>query len=425
MKTPLNGPNAMSRIRVFLIATCLLAVTPRLFGDIILVSRLSDAEAAACGHPGCQRPPPQSQTGFLPANLCNTASGGNHCPAIVPCDCSGTATSTSNSSILINNPMEGLRVVGDGTASASGCVGNASAKLIVLSFTLTEVPYPYSMTGQLNGSNATATLTGETGTIFERVGTTTLSESGTLPPGNYTLSVDVDASVYVGIYASSANFTFALDGPMSTPTPTPIPVTRATNLSTRLLVGTGNDVGIGGFIVTGNGPRHLLIRGIGPFLSQFGILNFLPDPSLQVYGSPPCFQTLTNNNWRDTQEAEIIGTGRAPSNDLESAIVADLAPGSYTAILRGTADTTGVGLVEIYDLTPNQDSRLANISTRGNVRTGDDIVIAGFILGAGGGGENAIIVRGIGPSLSEWGLSALPDPKLELRNSQGAAHHRE
>jgi N-acetylneuraminic acid mutarotase len=419
MKTPLAGPNAMSRIRVFLIATCLLAVTPHLFGDIILVSRLSDAEASACGHPYCQTPPPQSQTGFLPANLCNTASGGNHCPAIgPPCDCSGTATSMSNSSILINNPTEGLRVVGDGTARASGCVGIASASLIVLSFTLTEVPYPYSMTGQLNGSNATARLTGETGTIFEKVGTTTLSESGTLPPGNYTLSVDVDASVFVGINESDANFAFALDGPMSTPTPTPIPATRATNLSTRLLVGTGNNVGIGGFIVTGNGPRHLLIRGIGPSLSGM-IPNTLSDPSLQVYGSNGCFQTLTNNNWRDTQEGEIIGTGRAPSNDLESAIVADLAPGSYTAILRGTADTTGVGLVEIYDLTQNQESRLANVSTRGNVRTGDDIMIAGFIL-EGSDGADAIIVRGIGPSL--YGFSPetlLSDPRLELRDING------
>jgi N-acetylneuraminic acid mutarotase len=413
MKTPLADPNAMNRIRVFLIATFLLAVTPHLFGDIILVSRLSDAEAVACGHPGCQRPPPQSQTGFLPANLCNKASGFNHCP-LKSCDCSGTASSTSNSSILINNPMEGLRVVGDGTASQSGCLGDASAKLIVLSFTLTEVPYPYLMTGQLNGPNAMATLTGEAGTIFERVGTTTLSESGTLPPGTYTLTVSVSAS-------SSGNFTFALDGLMSTPTPTPtpIPVTRATNLSTRLLVGTGNDVGIGGFIVTGNGPRHVLIRGIGPFLSQFGILNFLSDPSLQVYGSPPCFQTLTNNNWRDTQEGEIIATGRAPSNDLESAIVADLAPGSYTAILRGTADTTGVGLVEIYDLTPNQESKLANVSTRGNVRTGDDIMIAGFIV-EGSDGADAIIVRGIGPSL--YGFSPetlLSDPKLELRDNNG------
>ena len=99
--------------------------------------------------------------------------------------------------------------------------------------------------------------------------------------------------------------------------------------------------------------------------------------------------------------------------------MADLAPGAYTAILAGNADTTGVGLVEIYDLSTNQDSRLANISTRGNVGTGDDIMIAGFILG-GASGEDTIILRGLGPSLSGTGVSALPDPKLELRNSQGA-----
>jgi hypothetical protein len=405
MKTLLSGATAMSRVRVFLIATCLLAVTPRLFGDIILVSRLSDAEATACGYPVCSTPPPQRQTGFSPAQLSNSATGCTW--GIGGCGCF-TASSTSNSSILINIPMEGLRVVGDGTASSngivSGCVGSASAKLIVLGFTLTDVPYPYSMTGQLNGSHATATLTGETGTIFERVGTPALSVTGTLPPGNYTLSVTVTVS-------SSANFTFALDGPVSPP--------RATNLSTRLLVGTGNEVGIGGFIVNGSGPRHLLLRGVGPALSQFGLLNFLADPVLHLYG-PSGFATLSNDNWRDTQEAEIIATGRAPSNDAESAIVADLDPGAYTAILAGNAGTTGVGLVEIYDLSTNQDSRLANISTRGNVATGDDIVIAGFILDAGGGGENALILRGLGPSLSALGLGALSDPKLELRDSQGA-----
>jgi hypothetical protein len=184
-----------------------------------------------------------------------------------------------------------------------------------------------------------------------------------------------------------------------------------------LLVGTGNDVGIGGFIVTGSGPRHLLLRGIGPLLSQFGILNFLADPILELHG-PSGFNTVSNDNWRDTQEAEIIATGRAPSNDLESAIVADLAPGAYTAILAGNAGTTGVGLVEIYDLSPNQNSRLANISTRGNVGTGNDIVIAGFILD--GGSVGTTILRGLGPSLSGTGVSALPDPKLELRDSQGA-----
>jgi len=403
MKTPLAGPNAVNRIRVLLIATCLLAVTPPLFGDIILVSRQSDAEAAACGYPICSTPPPQSQTGFSPARLSNYAAGCTW--GIGGCGCF-SASSTSNSSIFINNPMEGLRVVGDGTASVngtiSGCIGSASAKLIVLSFTLTDVAYPYSMTGQLNGSNPRAMLTGETGTIFERVGTTALSVSGTLPPGNYTLSVFVPGT-------SSANFTFVLDGPVSTP--------RATNLSTRLLVGTSNDVGIGGFIVTGSGPRHLLLRGVGPSLSQFGILNSLANPVLELHG-PSGFTTVSNDNWRDAQETEIIGTGRPPSSDLESAIVADLPPGAYTAILAGNAGTTGVGLLEIYDSSTNQDSRLANISTRGNVGTGDNIMIAGFILD-GGGGADAIIVRGIGPSLSELGLGALPDPKLELRDING------
>ena len=404
MKTFLAHSNAMSRVRVFLIAICISAVTPRLSADIILVSRLSDAEAAACGHPGCQLPPPQTQSGFLPANLHNSAYGWTHCPLFPPCDCYGFATSTSNSSILINNPTEGLRVVGDGTAGIGGCTNNAaSAKLIVLSFTLTDVPYPYSMTGQLNGSNATATLTSETGTIFERSGTTTLSESGTLPPGNYTLSVQVIAN-------SDANFTFALDGPVSTP--------RATNLSTRLLIGTGDDVGIGGFIVTGSGPRHLLLRGMGPLLLQFGIPNFLADPIMELHG-PNGFTTITNDNWRDTQEAEIIATGRAPSNDLESAILIDLAPGAYTAILRGNADTTGVGLLEIFDLSTNLDSSLSNISTRGKVVTGDGIMIGGLIV-EGGGGADAFIVRGLGPSLAGTGIpNVLLNPQLELRDING------
>ena len=408
MKKPLTGPNAMSRIRLFFIATCIIALTPPLFGNIILDSRLSDAEV----FPVPPNQPPESQTGFLPANLSISlvhygGIGGDFF----------SVRSTSNSSILID-AMEGLQVVAEGTASAAGRYwsAHASAKLIVLSFTVTEVAYPYSMTGQLNGAlcspyacgKATAKLTSETGTIFEKVGTT-LSESGTLSPGHYTLSVDVYASIAQTTSVSSdANFTFSLDGPVS--------VTRATNLSTRLLVGAGNDVCIGGFIVTGSGPRRLLLRGIGPSLS--GVLaNALPDPTLQLLG-PTGLQILTNNNWRDTQEAEIIATGRAPSNDLESAIVADLIPGAYTAILAGNAGTTGVGLVEIYDLSMNQDSRLINISTRANVGTGDDIVIAGCILA--GGGVGTTILRGLGPSLSGMGISGLPDPALELRDSQGA-----
>ena len=145
----------------------------------------------------------------------------------------------SNSSIFVKARLEGLRVVGDGTASGSvntSGYARASAKLIVLSFTLTEVSYPYSMTGQLAGAGR-ATLTGETGTIFEKVGPVALSESGTLPPGNYTLWVEAYAAIGVaGNYNSDANFVFAIDGQVSTATPTPTPVTRATNLSTRMLV---------------------------------------------------------------------------------------------------------------------------------------------------------------------------------------------
>ena len=289
MKTFLAGSNAITRIRVVLIATCIIAVTPRLSADMILLSRLSDARAVAGGL--CfSHPPAQSQTGFLPANLTNFDQCCQHVTCYV-------ANATSNSSIFINNPTGGLRVVGDGTATLNN-PGNASAKPIVLNFTLTEVPYPYSITGQLNGAGASATLTGEAGTIFEKTGTATLSESGILPPGNYTLSVNLAASSGPQ-FNSSASFTFALDGPVS--------VTRPTNLSTRLLVGTGNDVGIGGFIITGSGPRHLLLRGTGPSLSQFGVPNALADPTIELHG-PSGFTTITNDNWRDTQEAEIITT---------------------------------------------------------------------------------------------------------------------
>jgi hypothetical protein len=183
-------------------------------------------------------------------------------------------------------------------------------------------------------------------------------------------------------------------------------------------VQTGDNVGIGGFIITGSVTKHVLVRAIGPSLAQFGVPNALADPTLELNG-PGSFVTVTNNNWRDDpmQEALIKATGIPPANDLESAIEARLAPGSYTAIVRGNGNTSGVGLVEVYDLNSETDSKLANISTRAFVNTGDDIVIAGFILG-GDNGDDRIVVRGIGPSLSV--PSPLANPTLELRNGNGA-----
>jgi hypothetical protein len=183
---------------------------------------------------------------------------------------------------------------------------------------------------------------------------------------------------------------------------------------------TGDNVGIGGFIISGTTPKRVLLRGIGPSLTQFGIPSPLPDPVLELHG-PNGFVTVTNDNWRDDQEAEIQATGIPPTNNLESAIVATLNAGSYTVILRGNGNTIGIALVEAYDLNQGVDSKLSNLSTRAFVNTGDNIVIAGFVLSEDGVGQDRIIVRGIGPSLAGFGISqVLANPTLQLRDSNGA-----
>ena len=187
-----------------------------------------------------------------------------------------------------------------------------------------------------------------------------------------------------------------------------------------MLVQTGDNVGIGGFIITGTAPKDVIIRAIGPTLTRFGITDPLADPVLELHG-PAGFSTIVNNNWRDTQEDEIQATGIPPTDDLESAIVATLVPGAYTAIVRGNGGTSGVALVEIYDLNQLVDSKLANLSTRAFVSIGDDIVIAGFQL-SNIVGFDRIVVRGIGPSLAPAlpASAVLANPSLELRDSNGA-----
>jgi hypothetical protein len=199
-------------------------------------------------------------------------------------------------------------------------------------------------------------------------------------------------------------------------------VTQAINLSTRMRVQTGDNVGIGGFIITGNAPKNALIRAIGPSLARFGITDPLLDPVLELHG-PGTFATITNNNWGDSQANDIQATGIPPTNDLEAAILVTLNPGAYTAIVRGNANTLGVALVEVYDLNQEADSKLANLSTRAFVSTGDNIVIAGFLLGESTpDASDSVIVRGIGPSLAPGSLptsAVLADPTLELRDSSG------
>jgi uncharacterized delta-60 repeat protein len=184
------------------------------------------------------------------------------------------------------------------------------------------------------------------------------------------------------------------------------------NISTRLLVGTGDNALIGGFIVTGTQPKKVIVRAIGPSLPFAGNLV---DPILELYQG----QTLleTNDNWVDSPNRQaIIDSTIPPPNNLESAIVRSLPPGNYTAIERGVNNGTGIGVVEAYDLDISANSRLANISTRGLVQTGDNVLFAGTIVV--GQASQRVIIRALGPSTGVPG--AMADPTLELHDSNGA-----
>jgi hypothetical protein len=199
------------------------------------------------------------------------------------------------------------------------------------------------------------------------------------------------------------------------------------NISTRSFVQTGDNVMIGGFIVQGTGPKRVIIRAIGPELAQQGITNPLANPKLELHNGTGAV-IAANDDWQTTiiggiigssQVSDIQNSGLAPTAASESAIIANLPPGNYTAIVRGVNSTTGVALVEVYDLSPAASSRLGNISTRSFVQTGDNVMIGGFIVQ--GGGPKRVIIRAIGPELTQHGITnPLANPTLELHNGTGS-----
>jgi hypothetical protein len=211
------------------------------------------------------------------------------------------------------------------------------------------------------------------------------------------------------------------------PAPTPTPASQLSNISTRAFVQTGDNVVIGGFIVQGTDQKRVIVRAIGPELTQYGVPDVLTNPTLELHDSTGAL-IASNDNWRHTviggiimsdQVRDIRNSGHAPTDGRESAIIADLPPGNYTAIVRGVNDTMGVGLVEVYDLNPGSNSILGNISTRSYVQTDDNVMIGGFIVT--GTQPKRVILRAIGPELSQYGVpTPLPDPTLELHDSTGA-----
>jgi uncharacterized repeat protein (TIGR01451 family) len=336
-----------------------------------------------------------------------------------------TATDTSNSAI---NGTSNSIAVSQATPTLSGTVSPTSGN-VGTAFTDTAV-----LSG---GVNPTGTITftvhgpnaGNCATaIFTSIKTVAGNGSYTsdpftaTTPGTYTFvaqySGDANNSP-VGTVCGAAGQTFTVNQPSPSPTPTATPTpAQSLNISTRARTELGDRAMIGGFIITGNAPKPVVIRGLGPSLSTFGLSDLLLNPQLELRGSSNNLIFL-NRDWKDNQRSLIEGTNFEPKDERESVIVISLNPGAYTAILTGEGGTTGIGLVEVYDTNPGVDSKLGNISTRGFVQTGDKVMIGGFTLGVTNN-PTRIAVRGRGPSLSQFNLSpVLADPTLELRNQNG------
>ncbi len=205
-----------------------------------------------------------------------------------------------------------------------------------------------------------------------------------------------------------------------TPTPTPNPsASHFANISTRMDVGTGNNVMIAGFIVSGSQSKTVIIRALGPTLGSYGVANALSDPMLELHDSSGA-TIATNDDWQTgSQASQISSSGYAPNNSNEPALIATLAAGAYTAIVRGYNNSTGIALVEAYEF-DTLSTRLSNISTRGQVGTNQNVLIGGLIIS--GSTSKKLIVRAIGPSLASppFSLSGtLSNPTLELHDTSG------
>lgn len=220
-------------------------------------------------------------------------------------------------------------------------------------------------------------------------------------------------------------------GPTATPIPTPIstptPAPTATptpslaahnflNVSTRGMVRSGENVLIGGFIISGGAAKKIMVRAIGPSLKRAGVPGAIADPTLELHNSTGGM-IASNNNWTSNRQ-KVVASGLTPTHLRESAVVATLPPGAYTAVLRGLNSAFGVALCELYDLDPAH-SQIVNLSTRGRVETGHNVMIGGFIIG--GNQSTKVMLRAIGPSLTRHGiLGALQDPTLALHNANGS-----
>ena len=324
-----------------------------------------------------------------------------------------SGTGSAPLTITVNQPPANQPVITSPT-SASGQQGQAFTYQIVADGN----PTSYDAAGLppglfINRSNGLISGTPLTAGTFNASISATNASGQT---GTAALTISIEA---IGASPTPSPTAAPSASPSPTAPPGQSPAALA-NVSTRAQASTGDNVLIGGFIVQGDGSKRVIVRAIGPSLEDVGVAGNLADPTLELFDGTGA-SVAFNDDWKTGgQRAEIEGTGVPPGNEQEAAIVMDLAPGNYTAVVRGATETSGVALVEVYDLGP-AGARLVNISTRSRVSVGDNVMIGGFIIGSEA--ATRVMVRGIGPSLSQANppvANALPDPSLELRDGEGS-----
>ena len=271
-----------------------------------------------------------------------------------------------------------------------------------------EYPTNISLNGSLNDPSGHATIgwkvySGPLGASFANASQATTNVTINAP-GTYTFMLSADDGVHTVAYDAVVVRVTGRDA--------------LANLATRVQVGAANDVAIAGLIVMGNASKQVVVRGLGPSLASAGVQGALSDPLLELYDSSGNL-FASNNDWQESQAQALRDANLAPSNNLESAILATLAPGAYTVVLRGNASATGIGLIEIYDLQISASSKLANLSTRGLVGGNQNVMIGGTIVT--GPDIARVGFRALGSSLAAAGIAnPLSDPQLDLFDADGA-----
>lgn len=334
------------------------------------------------------------------------------------------APSTAQINIQDNDPMPGVKF-SSATYSTSEGAGTATLTLTKSGATEVAAEVYYKTRDGTATAPSDYTFTGDDLTASVEFQPADTSIDIQIPITNDGFrETDKSFEVFIvlaynatGVVPATATVTIIDDDPQG-----PLAPAQAVNISTRSGVATGDAATIGGFIVTGNADKPVVLRGIGPSLAGAGVPadEVLADPVLELHGPNGALMTR-NDNWRDDPLTQYVieGSIYQPTDDRESVIPATLLPGPYTVINAGKNQTSGIGLVEVYDSYQAADAELANISTRGLVQTANNVMIGGFVLGRNPG-DVRVAVRGVGPSLSQFGLSnVLQDPTLELHDGDG------